>query len=176
MDFFTSITGLLFSSLFTLVLFSGVFLLFLSLPGTWVILIASVVWGSLSDPSPFSWNIYLLLTALAIAGEIIEFFAGSIGAKKFGGSKKGGIGSIIGAIIGAIFGASFLFGIGALPGALIGAFIGSFLFEKWHKMPTDKAIKASLGASLGRFGGFIAKLGIAIAMIIIVFPGIWGYA
>lgn len=72
---------------------------------------------------------------------------------------------MIGAIVGAILCAPFFFGLGALPGALLGSFIGTFLMEKSGGMENDAAAKAAWGATLGRFGGFVVKLGIGISMV-----------
>ncbi len=153
----------------------ALFLLILSLPGNWIILVITALWSFFSGAS-FGWQFFLLLAGLAVAGEVLEFMAGSIGGKKFGGTSKGSLGGIIGAIIFGIIGAGFFFGLGALPGAMLGGFVGSFIFEIMHGMPGGPAAKAAFGTMLGRFGGFLAKLGIGITMLMLAIPRIWASA
>lgn len=147
-------------------------LLFLSLPGNWVILGIAALW-SFFGPEPLSWNILIVLLVMAIVGEVLEFFAGTVVAKHFGGSSKGSVGGIIGAIVGAILCAPLFFGFGALLGALGGAFIGSFSVEKLTGMETKAAVNAATGTTLGRLGGFFIKLGLGVSMIILAAPRIW---
>ncbi|MDL2307653.1 DUF456 domain-containing protein [Desulfovibrio sp. OttesenSCG-928-C06] len=147
-------------------------LLFIGLPGNWVIIGLTALWAYLSGAT-FGWQFFVILIVLGAVGEVLEFLAGSIGAKKFGGSNKGSIGGIIGAIIGGIMCAPLFFGFGALLGALGGAFIGCFIFEKLHGMATKQALSASVGTTLGRFGGFLAKLAIGMTIIVLSAPRIW---
>ena len=157
----------------TVLLILALFLIILSLPGTWVILGLTGLWAAFVDGPDFTPRFFIILAALAAAGEIAEFFAGHFGAKKFGGSNKGSVGGIIGAIIGAIFCAPFLFGLGALLGALAGGFLGCWLVERNRGMPNKEALRAAFGATLGRFGGFMIKLGVGITMLVFAIPAIW---
>ncbi|MDR2892059.1 MAG: DUF456 domain-containing protein [Deltaproteobacteria bacterium] len=147
-------------------------LLFLGLPGNWVILGLAALWSYFSD-ADFGWKFFLLLAGLAAVGEVLEFLAGSIGARRFGGTRKGSWGGIIGALVGGIACAPLFFGFGALLGALSGAFAGCFIIEKMHGMATAKAASAALGSALGRFGGFLAKFGIGLGMIYLSAQQIW---
>ena len=148
-------------------------LLFLGLPGTWVILGIVGLWAFFVDSAVFGWQFFALLAGLAGVGEIIEFFAGHYGAKRFGGSNKGSIGGMIGAIAGGILCAPLFFGFGALLGALAGGYTGCFIVEKWCGAPAGVAARAAFGATLGRFGGFVVKLGIGISLIWLSVPRIW---
>lgn len=149
-------------------------LIFLSLPGTWVILLLAGLWGFISGAPEFNWQFYTILAGIAGLGELVEFLAGYFGSKRYGGSNKGSIGGMIGAVVGAILCAPFLFGLGALPGALAGSFAGTFLMEKSCGMDSNDAVKAAWGATLGRFGGFVVKLGIGICMVWMSAIRIWG--
>ncbi len=148
-------------------------LLMIGLPGNWVIIGLAVGWTFIV-PAAFTWQFFALLIGLGIIGEIMEFFAGHFGAKRFGGSTKGSIGGIIGAIIGGIMCAPIFFGFGALPGALAGGFLGCFLVEKLRRMDTFAALRSAFGSTVGRFGGFLVKLGIGLIMIRLAAPTIWG--
>lgn len=151
----------------------SLFLLVLGLPGNWVIFALALAW-SLFSGAGFGWQFFAVFFGLAVFGELMEFAAGHYGGKRFGGTSKGSLGGIIGALALGIFCAPLFFGLGALLGALAGGFLGSFLFEKYHGMKSAKAAKAALGTMLGRFGGFLAKLGVGIALIALAAPRIWG--
>tara|TARA_B100000575_G_C23015182_1_gene584640 strand:- start:215 stop:715 length:501 start_codon:yes stop_codon:yes gene_type:complete len=93
--------------------------------------------------------------AVAVSVFILDYIIPSIGAKKFGGSKSGVIGSTLGTIIGIIF----LGPIGIILGAFLGAFVGE-LFK--NPSNTLIAFKAAIGTLVGYLGGIILKLSIAI--------------
>ena len=148
-------------------------LIFLGLPGNWVILIITGLWAFFTSAPDFGWQFFLFLVGLAGLGELVEFFAQHYGAKRYGGSNKGSVGGMIGAIVGGILCAPLFFGFGALLGALGGGFIGCYLVEKSSGASHQAAMRASFGATLGRFGGFVVKLGIGIGMIWMIIPRMW---
>lgn len=150
----------------------SLFLLVLGLPGNWVIFGLTLAWSFISEAG-FGWQFFAVFFGLAALGEAMEFAAGHFGGKRFGGTGKGSIGGIIGALLLGIFCAPLMFGLGALLGALGGGFLGSFLFEKLHGMETSRALKAAFGTMLGRFGGFLAKIGVGICLIALAAPRIW---
>ena len=155
------------------VMILSLILIFMQMPGTWIIIGLTALWAFFAAPGHFGRQYIACIVALGVVGEVLEFCAGYFGGKKFGGTSQGGYGSIVGAVVGAILGAPVAFGLGALPGALAGAFAGSFLVEKRRGMETAGAFRAAFGATLGRFGGFVAKLGIGIAVIWMSIPRIW---
>lgn len=151
---------------------AALFLLILGLPGNWVIFGLALVWSIFSGAA-FGGQFFALLLVLAVLGEIMEFAAGHFGGKRFGGTGKGSLGGIIGALVLGIMCAPVLFGLGALLGALAGGFLGSFIFEKYNGMETPRAARAAFGTMIGRFGGFLAKLGVGIAMTALSASRIW---
>ena len=96
---------------------------------------------------------------IAISVFILDYIIPSIGAKKFGGSKSGVIGSTLGTIIGIIF----LGPIGIIIGAFLGAFVGELSKNRSNKLI---AFKAAIGTLIGYLGGIILKLSIAIVFSI----------
>ena len=96
---------------------------------------------------------------IAITVFILDYIIPSIGAKKFGGSKSGVIGSTLGTIIGIIF----LGPIGIIIGAFLGAFVGELSKNRSNKLI---AFKAAIGTLIGYLGGIILKLSIAIVFSI----------
>jgi uncharacterized protein YqgC (DUF456 family) len=116
---------------------------------------------------------FIPLLGLAFGAEVLEFLMGWIAGKYFGGTGRGNIGGILGGLLGGFLGAGFLLGLGALPGALLGAFAGSFILERLHGMEWRKALRAATGTMLGRFGGFMIKLGVGIAIFYLCASRIW---
>ncbi|MDL2317346.1 DUF456 domain-containing protein [Desulfovibrio sp. OttesenSCG-928-A18] len=147
-------------------------LLFLGLPGNWIILGLAALWTLVSGTA-FGWEFFLPLIGLALAGEAAEFLAGHFGARRFGASGKGSAGGMVGALAGGLVCAPLFFGLGALLGAMAGGFIGCFVVEKGRGAKGAAAARAAFGATLGRFGGFVVKLGIGIGIIWTAAPRIW---
>lgn len=104
-----------------------------------------------------AWTLTLLgiLAGLAYA---IDFIAGSVGARKFGASKRAMTGAAIGAVIGIFFG---------LPGLLLGPFLGAVIGEIASRNTVAQAGKAGFGATLGIAVGVAVKVAFAVSMIAI---------
>jgi len=146
----------------------GLFLVPLGLPGNWVILGIAVLKAFLSDFQGLTLTWLIVLLALVLLGEAIEFFLGVYMAKRYGASKWGMYGAFFGGLIGGIVG-SFPFPvIGTMIGAFIGAFLGAFLCEYAYRMRSDVSFQAGIGAFIGRILAIVLKLEIGIAMVLII--------
>jgi len=102
------------------------------------------------------WPTLLVLTALTILAQILDFVSGAAGAKYFGATRWGAIGGILGAIGGLFFGI-----VGIFVGPLVGALVGELLGGK-GLLPAGKS---TWGTLLGTTAGMIGKLAIAVVMI-----------
>lgn len=150
----------------------GVVLTVLTLPGTWlaVIVAALCTWW---QPQLMSWWVIGAAAALALLAEIVEFGASAVGTAKAGGTKRGGLGSLVGGLAGAIFGAPFFFGLGAIPGAVIGAGIGAVVAERgWAKRTWSESTKAGKGAAIGRLVATVLKVAFAAAIALLLTIGL----
>lgn len=148
----------------------------LGLPGTWLIAgtSAAFTWwlatGSGAErPLFMSALVLVTLLVLAVAGEILEFWAAAAGARSGGASRRGAIGALLGSIVGAIAGTIWIPipVAGSLIGACLGAAFGATTFEVHAGRDIDPSIRAGLGAGIGRLGGSVAKLAICAVMWII---------
>ena len=103
---------------------------------------------------------FLAITfAIAISVFILDYFIPSIGAKKFGGSNAGVIGSTIGLVIGI-----FLFGpIGILFGSFFGALIGELTVNINN---IRIALLAAIGTLIGYLGGVLLKLSVSLFFLV----------
>src|SRR4051812_21100499 len=90
--------------LLLIVQLTGMFLSIVGLPGIWMMVLAVTGYAWLTSARHFVSTGWLIaLTVIAAISEVIEFLAGSAGAKKAGATKKGMLGAIIGGLIGAVF-------------------------------------------------------------------------
>lgn len=158
------VTGL---TLVNLVLWAGILF---NLPGTWlmVLLAAFVEWRT-SDAFLFGWPVLYAAAALALLGEILEFWLGAAGARRAGGSKRGASLAIVGGIVGAILGTPLPVPIlGTLIGACVGAFVGSLLGDIWAGRPLVQSLGAGRGAASGRLWGTVAKMSLGAVIVILL--------
>ena len=129
------------------------------LPGSTIILAAAILHRiMLGADKSIGWSTITVLVLLALATYGLDVLAGYYGAKYFGATKWGTLGAIVGALVGLFFGLIGLF-IGPVVGAIVGEVIAG-------KRMID-AGRAGWGSLLGNIGAMLAKLIIALAMIII---------
>jgi len=143
------------------------------LPGTWIMLGLALLIEFLDryylppgDRQTFSWWLLGLCTLLAGIGELLEFFAGMLGAKQAGSSKRGIWGSFFGGLIGALVGLAVPPPvIGSLICGVVGTFLGAILGEISNEdVLVRDALKPAAGASIGRILGTLSKMPVAMAV------------
>lgn len=125
------------------------------LPGTilvWLSLLLLHFSGYGTFPIPF-----LVITALiTIATIVMDYIVPAMGAKRFGGSKKGEWGATIG-----IFAGVFIMGpFGVIIGPFLGAFVGEIIHDS---RDTTRALKAAWGS----FVGFLLSTGIKLVVSLV---------
>jgi hypothetical protein len=112
----------------------------------------------------------IVIVALAILGELVEFLAGMIRAKKSGASWLGSIGALLGAVTGAVLG-TFLIPVlflGTLLGACIGAGVCVWGLEFARGKKVEDSVRYGVGASLGEFFGITSKFALGIVIWFVV--------
>lgn len=107
-----------------------------------------------SDRIPQDNTFLLTSFAIALLVFLIDYLIPALGTKKFGGSKKGIIGSTIGLIIGLLF-------LGPL-GIIVGPFLGAYSGELLNKTEQKQALKAALGSLIGLLTGVFLKFAVAL--------------
>lgn len=156
------------------------------LPGTWIMIASAILVDVLDrlwlpDDAPLTFHPATIAACVALAaiGEALEFALAAAGAKRFGASRRGMIGSVIGGMLGALLGTFFLPipVIGTIVGAALGTAAGAILGElsaqdgsKGKEPGADRgkrladATRPAVGAVIGRLLGTLAKLPIALAV------------
>lgn len=160
--------------LFILASLIGLAALVFGLPGTFIILGASLLYGWYGGFEEITLKIIVILVILVLIGELIEFLLGITGSKKYKSSNRAIVGSIVGAIAGGVMGAPFFFGIGAVIGAFVGAFAGAIAVELLLGKSLNESVQSGWGAFLGRVAGTISKGAIAVAMVVITVAAVTG--
>ncbi len=142
------------------------------LPGNWLIVISSCLFAWWRGGGVLSLYTLIAIAALALVGELIEFFGAMGGARKSGAGWGVSLGALAGTIAGAILGTILI----PIPffGTLIGACLGAG-FLAWGltfagKSNMQDSLRHGLGAGLGTFLGTTIKvcLGIVIWFIVAV--------
>ena len=114
------------------------------------------------DPiGPGRLAILALLMAVAYA---LDYAAGALGVKRFGGSGWAVTGAVVGALVGLFFG---------LPGLLLGPLVGSLAAEYVYTRQLSTSARAAFGTVVGLLVGAVAKIGLALAMIALFLYWIW---
>ena len=109
-------------------------------------------------------------------GEVLEFALSAAGAKRFGASRAGMIGSIVGGMIGVLAGTVFIPIpiLGTLLGALAGTAAGAAIGELHHgTKPISELAKPVSGAVLGRILGTLAKVPAAFIVFLVLAVAAW---
>jgi len=104
----------------------------------------------------------LLIGALGTVGVIVDFVAGTLGAKRVGASKRALWGASLGTLVGMFFG---------IPGILIGPFAGALIGELSSGTSVLRSAHVGIGTWIGLLLGALVKLVISLVMV-----GLFGFA
>ena len=126
-------------------------------PSTPLIWLGIFIYAVCDRFESISWLLLLIFAVLTIFSVVLDYFGGVIGAKKYGATRWGLIGSVIGGIAG--------FFTGGIVGLIFGPFFGAVLLELVFGKDLRGAFKSGVGTLVGFIGGAIAKLAIGVIMI-----------
>jgi len=107
----------------------------------------------LTDAVPMSYTVLGITLILALTIFILDYFIPAMGAKRFGGSRYGVIGTTIGLLIGIFFFPPF--------GIIIGPFLGALTGEILYGTKSNLAVKAAFGSLLGLLSSVFIKFVVA---------------
>ena len=146
-----------------LVLFNAVSLVLVvfGLPGNWLIVAGTSLFAWWQwDAGVFSVWTLVAVAAMALLAELVEFSAGTVGARKAGASWRGSMAAVLGVMVGAIGGTfmiSFPF-LGTVVGASLGAGLAVWAAETSRGQRSEHSLRRGLSAGLGALIGIVGKL------------------
>lgn len=176
MDFFVTVSPWISYIGVLLVSLIGLFLSLVGLPGIWLIPLATILFAWVTGIDTYvGVGAIAAIILLGLAAEIIEFFAGAVGAKSAGGAKRSMVGAVLGGIIGGIAGTPILPIVGTIFGSVMGAFLGAYLLQLTKKSSADAAKKTGTGAAIGRVIGIITKTAFGVAMMMVALIACFPY-
>ncbi len=102
------------------------------LPGPLFIVAGAVLWAFATDFAEIGIGRLTILAAIALVTFLLNFVAGAVGARRYGGSRWGVVGALGGAVVGFFFGP-----LGLLVGPVADfvaalAMVGLFLWWVWR--------------------------------------------
>lgn len=154
-----------------------------SLPfGNWLMagLAALYAWlGPGEGRLDLDWGIVAVLGVLAGAGELVEFLAGAMGARRVGGSRRAALLAMLGSVAGGLLGMVVALPIpvvGPLLGAILfasaGALGGAVLGERWKGRQWEESLQVGKAAFWGRLLGTVGKVLVSSIMVSVVVVGL----
>lgn len=136
------------------------------LPGTGLVFGGILLYALYFGIETVGLTTLVLFGVATVLSFVLDLLASLYGAKRFGASRSGVIGSAVGGIGGFL--------ILNLPGLIFGVFVGAVIGEYFlAKKNIDEALKAGAGSILGFFGGVVLKLILALVMTIVFMFKIW---
>jgi uncharacterized protein YqgC (DUF456 family) len=135
-----------------------------AIPGTPLIVVGALVYSFSTDFDPVGLPELLILSGIGILAYVLDYTAGALGVKKFGGSWWGAIGALLGAV-----GGLFLGPLGLVLGPIVGALIGELLRGRHLRT----SVQGAFGTIVGMLLGTVAKLSLALVMISLFLWWVW---
>lgn len=130
------------------------------LPGTPLIFAGALLYAYATDFETIGVGRLALLAVLAAVSSALEYIAGALGARKFGGSRAAVIGALIGAVVGLAWPP-----LGLLVGPLVGAIAGEFMRTR----QLAGSVRAGMGTALGVIAGLLSHFALAVVMVALFF-------
>lgn len=136
------------------------------LPGVGLVFGGMLLYALYFGVATIGMTTLIILGVVTVFSFLIDLLASLYGAKRFGASRYGLIGSLALGIIGLVF--------LSLPGLFLGVFAGAVVGEYFlAKKSAEAALKAGLGSVLGFLSGAVLKLIVALVMIGVFVAKIW---
>jgi len=129
------------------------------LPGALIIFVGALLHKILT-PEWLSWTTVIILGVLVLVERLLDFLGTMIGAKWLGATRWGIFGAVVGGIVGLFFGLP-----GLILGPVFGALVGEIIFAR---RSLGLSAKAGVGAAVGFGLSTVARIALALLMILIV--------
>lgn len=130
-----------------------------ALPGVPFMFVVALGYAVIDEFQRLTGNELAILGGLAVASLVVDYLAGTLGARFSGASVKSLAMGILGLVIGLII----------LPplGGILGLFVGIFAAEFIRHKDQYRALKAATGGLIGSLAGIAINLLLAISFLIV---------
>ncbi|MDG6004288.1 MAG: DUF456 domain-containing protein [Candidatus Brocadia sp.] len=129
------------------------------IPSTPLIWVGAFIYAISTHFEKVTWTMLLFFALMTIFSVVLENLGNVYGAKKFGATRWGILGSVIGT------GAGFF--LGGPVGLILGPIVGTIIFEVIGGKDYKGALKSGVGNFVGFLGGSIVKMIIGLVMIVL---------
>ena len=146
----------------------GIALTAIGLPGNWLIFFTALSYGYWENFAHLDSTVLLLLFGVLLVGELAEFVAGSLGAKRENASRTAILAAFIGGIAGGVIGTGIMPGIGSIAGAVGGSFAAGYFAEYTVTGNKEKAARVAKSIVIGQALGLLFKLAVAVGMVVFI--------
>jgi len=148
-----------------LLLVTASLFVYLGLGGNFIILGLALIHALTTGFDPITWELLLVLTGIALLGELIEFVVGTFWVAKRGATRAGVIGAFVGGLLGAAAGNTLVPVVGAVLGSFVGAFAGAVVGEYRARQRLEPSLQVGGQAFLGRLLAILVKHLLGLAMV-----------
>ena len=157
-------SAILMNVLCSVIILGGVIMTMVGLPGNIIIVLIGLAYGYYDRFTHVNDVVLVIIIGVFVVSELIDFWAGLIGAKKQKASKRAVVAAFAGTVLGGIWGTAILPLIGSIVGALLGAFIITALAEYTKTKNKEQAKRVAIGVLKGQIIGMIFKVATAVGM------------
>lgn len=154
--------------LWSLLLVIASLFVYLGLGGNFIIIAMALIHALVTGFDPLTLKFLLVLVAMALLGEGIEFVVGTFYVAKQGATRAGVIGAFAGGLLLASVGNQIFPVLGAVLGSFLGAFAGAVAGEYWREKNLEPSLRIGAHAFIGRLVAILIKHLIAIIMIFLI--------
>lgn len=159
--------------LWSALLLAASLLIYLGLPGNFVVLGLALVYALLTGFDPIGWPLLLWLLGLALLGELLEFLVGTFWIARKGATRHGVGGAFVGGLLGALLGAPLAPPAGAVLGSFAGAFAGAVLGEYRHRRQLGPSVRIGRWAFAGKLAAMFLKHATVLVMVALILRATW---
>jgi uncharacterized protein YqgC (DUF456 family) len=151
----------------------GVILSVLSISGTWLVLLASLILMLIRGDAFPGWVTVAFFAVVCVVVEVLDTVAGSLGVKRTGGSKASVWAAFFAGIVGMFVGGALIPVIGSVIGMLVFSFVVVYYIEKRDMEKTGgDAARVATATVVARVLVVLLKLIATFAMIIWLICGV----
>jgi len=155
--------AILMNVLCSVLIVGGVIMTMVGLPGNVLIVLVGLAYGYYEH---VDYSYLGIIVGIFMIGELVEFWAGLIGARQEKASKRAVLAAFVGTVLGGVGGTVILPIIGSMIGAVVGAFMITALAEYTKTKNKQQAKRVAMGVVKGQIVGMAFKVVAAVGMAI----------